>query len=133
MNENSYGVLKSKIIDIHEHRGDCPHFHIHTLGDKVHYRISINVESQLPPNEVLYYIDKDFHNDITSKICDFPLGFTAITEDVKTQYGIDYLKGDMVDISSLQPIPDQLPGPDNDVNEKLYSIMQEVMEDKDSI
>lgn len=133
MNENSYGVLKSKIIDIHEHRGDCPHFHIHTLGDKVHYRISISVESQLPPNEVLYYIDEDFHHDITSKICDFPLGFTAITEDVKTQYGVDYLKGDMVDIRSLQPIPDQLPGPDNDLNEKLYSIMQKVMEDKDSI
>jgi uncharacterized protein YukJ len=133
MQEGFYGVLKSKILDIHEHRGDCPHFHIHTVGDKVHYRISISVESQLPPNEVLYYIDQDFQHTLTRKISDFPFGFTSITEDVKTQYGIDFLRGNIVDITRLQPIPDQLPGPDNDLNEKIYAIMKEALEDKESI
>lgn len=133
MSENSYGVLKCNIIQIKEQHNHLPHFHIHCVSDKVHYRVSINVRSSLYPSEVLYYIDNNFHHPITLKIKDFPFGFTSIIDDIRSEYGLDYLRGSLFKRNKLKPIADQLPGPDNDLNEKIFTIVSKAMNTNDYV
>lgn len=129
LKESNYGVLKCNILNIREQHNHSPHFHIHCAGD-MNYRVAINVRSSIYPSEVLYYIEKKFRHPITSKIIDFPFGFTDINDDVKTKYGLDYLRGKLFNKKFLKPIASQLPGPNNDLNEKIYDLLSKGINNK---
>jgi uncharacterized protein YukJ len=129
----SYGVLKCSIVEVTQIKGMTPHFHIHAIADGVHFRIAINTKSDIYPYDVLYYIDSDFKNELTEKLSKFPLGFYAIGPNVKEEYGLDYIRGNLLDIKNMQPLPDVMPGPDNDLNEKIRNITHKALQSKNAI
>lgn len=129
----NYGVLKCTIIETIPIKGDNPHFHIHAIADGVHFRIAINIKSEICPYDLLYSIDYDFQNELTKKLSEMPLGFYNIGPNVKREYGLDYIRGNLLDIKNMQPLPDVLPGPDNDLNEKIRSITDKALENQKTI
>jgi uncharacterized protein YukJ len=133
MQDNNYGVLKCRILETHQVRGNFPHFHIHAIADGIHFRVSINIKSEIRPYDVLYYIKNDFKNDLTAKLTELPYGFNAIGPNIKKDYGIDYIRGNLFDINKLQPLPDKEPGPDNDLDEKIRSITHKALQNQESI
>jgi uncharacterized protein YukJ len=131
--QNNYGVLKCSIIETYQISGKSPHFHIHTIADGVHYRVAINIKSQLRPYEVLYFIDYNFQNNLVSKLLELPFGFTIINESVKQDYGLDYKRGNLFNLKDLRPLPDQYPGPNNDLNEKIYEIAHKALNSMEAV
>ena len=130
--DEEYGVLKCKIVETTGIKGKTPHFHIHGFADGIHYRISVNIQSESPPYDMLYYIDYDFKNIITEKLSLLPFGFNAIGPNIKEELGLDYARGDLFDLSKLTPIPDSLPGNDNDLEEKIRAITHKALQKQQS-
>ena len=130
--EDNYGVLKYKIIETTGVKGKTPHFHIHGFADGTHYRTSINISSEAPPYDMFYYIDYDFSNALTDKLSQLPLGFNAIGPNIKEELGLDYIRGNLFDISKLQTLPHTLPGPDNDLDEKIRDITHKALRNQNT-
>ena len=49
---DAYGVLKGRPINRQLASGANPHYQIHIVDDTTHYRIAVNVTSQLAPSEL---------------------------------------------------------------------------------
>jgi len=131
--DKSYGLLKCTILETTAIKGDSPHFHIHVIADGMHFRIAINIKSETYPYDLLYYIDDDFQNELTAKLSEIPFGFYPIGPNIKKDYGLDYIRGNLLNIKNMQPLPDVLPGPDNDLNEKIRNITHKVLENPETI
>lgn len=132
MDEN-YGVLKCKIVETTQIKGPTPHFHIHAIADGVHFRVAINIKSQIYPYDVLYFIDHDFQKELTTKLSKLPFGFYTLGQNVKEEYGLDYISGNLLNIKDMKPLPDLLPGPDNDLNEKIRDITHKALQNQQSV
>jgi uncharacterized protein YukJ len=131
--DTNYGVLKCKIVETTQIKGENPHFHIHTIADGVHFRVAINLKSEIYPYDVLYSIDYDFQNVLTTKLSNVPLGFYAIGPNVKEEYGLDYIRGNLFDIKNMKPLSHALPGPDNDLNEKIRDITDKSIQNQEAV
>ena len=127
---NKYSVLKGKAIDSRLASGRNPHYQIRVVDEKVEYRIAVNVQS--PDNSDLeYIISSHWTHPIHDDLKEIPFGIHPI----KSQPGglaLDYIRGNIVDPRLFVPIPMSVPGPDNDLNEKLDHYVQRAMADEDS-
>lgn len=113
-----YGVLKGKAINKIIGQGSSPHYEVHLIDDTADYRIAINVKSNLAPSELLYLVVDDFKHPILEKIKYLESGFTPL-ESAPNQMALDYIRGNLFDPGHLRPLPHNIPGPDNDLNEKI--------------
>ena len=115
---HSYGVLKGRPIDVRSGRGSAPHYQIRVVDDTTDYRIAVNVKSKLSPSELLYLVDENFRHPITESIKELKPGFTPI-KNVPGETALDYIRGNLFNKDLMTPLPYAVPGPDNDLNEKI--------------
>jgi uncharacterized protein YukJ len=127
-----YGVLKGKAIERMLGAGNSPHYQIHIVDDDTDWRIAVNVKSQVQPSELEYLIDDQFDHPILEKLAGLPLGFTTLQSKPDTG-ALDFIRGNLFDRTKMRPLPFDLPGFDNDLNEKLDGIVQRAMATEDSI
>ncbi len=128
-----YGVLKARPVDRRlgvDNRS--PHYQIHMVSGDFDHRIAINVKSQLAPSEVLYFINDHFEHPITEILTELSDGFTALPR-TPTGGGLDFIRGNLFDPMQMIPLPNNVPGPDNDLNEKLDNIVQRALADEAAI
>ncbi len=114
----NYGLLKGRPIDKRLGFGSNPHYQVHVIDETIDYRIAVNVKSKLSPSELLFLVDEDFDHPITQDLADAPLGFTSLTSEPGGK-ALDYIRGNLFDRTAMVPLPHNVPGPDNDLNEKL--------------
>ncbi|MDW7731082.1 MAG: DUF2278 family protein [Methanolobus sp.] len=117
MSLESYGVLKGKPKDWRYGTGRSPHFQILVQDGQMEHRIAVNVRSNVPPSELLYFIDDDFSHPIISKLEGFDMGFKSLEH--QRDMSLDYVRGGLFDLSSMESLNHNIPGPDNDLNEKI--------------
>jgi uncharacterized protein YukJ len=129
---NSYGVLKGKAIEVRLGAGESPHYQVRIIDDTTDYRIAINVKSQLAPSEVEYAILERFQHPITARAVAWPLGFTSLASKPDTG-ALDFIRGNLFNRSLMRPLPANLPGFDNDLNEKIDRIMQRAISDEAAV
>jgi uncharacterized protein YukJ len=127
-----YGVLKGSIIDRRLGSGGNPHYQVHVVDEETHWRLAINVESQLQPSEVAYYVADPFAHPIVDRIKDLKPGFHEL-ESKPDSGALDFIRGNLIrDFREMVPLPANLSGPDNDLNEKLDGYVQRAMADEDA-
>jgi len=119
MTLKEYGVLKGKAIDSRNGEGNSPHFQILIIDDEWRHRVAVNVKSKAMPSELLYYIDEDFNHPATSDLQSLSFGFHEL-ESRSGQIALDFIRGNLFDILKMKPLPHDIPGPDNDLNELLH-------------
>lgn len=120
MNRYRYGVLKAKAIRSIHGFGSQPHFHICLQDDQgVQYRASINIRSKAYPSELLYWIGACLPDEAEA-LKNLPSGFTPIEHHLPVR-GLDFVRRPMVRREDMVPMPASLPGPDNDLNEKIVA------------
>ena len=69
-----YGVLKGKAVAAKREEGSSsPHYQVHIVANTTHYRIAVNVMSQLSPSELLFLVNDNFRHPITGALPDLPL------------------------------------------------------------
>jgi uncharacterized protein YukJ len=120
-----YGVLKGKAIDTMNGQGSKPHFQV-KVSDEDLFRIAIDVKSQVEPSTVLYYVDDDFNHPILKELMDLPFGF----QELKSRPGgvaLDFIRGNLFDVTQMKLLPYNLPGPDNDLNELLHKYVEKAV------
>lgn len=128
MSLNKYGVLKGKAVDVMMGSGENPHYQIHIRDEEgVDYRIAVNIESQSYPSEVLFYVGEDFNSEDISKLPALKHGFTLIKEN-NPDIGLDYVRGNLFVPQKMVPLPADIDGADNDLNEKLQFYVKEALE-----
>ena len=128
----NYGILKGKAIEVRQGSGQSPHYQVYVVDDTTDYRIAMNVQSALSPSELEYLIDDRFKHPITSLLEEIPLGFTKIANKPGTT-ALDYIRANLFDREKMQVLPFNLPGLDNDLNEKIDSVMQRAVADEEAV
>ncbi len=124
-----YGVLKGKAINKIIGQGSSPHYEVHLIDDTTDYRIAVNVKSNLEPSELLYLIIDDFKHPILENLVYLDTGFTAL-QSAPNKMALDFIRGNLFDPSQMRPLPHNIPGPDNDLNEKIDAYVQRAIGDE---
>ena len=99
------------------------------IDNTTDYRIAINVKSQFAPSEVEYVILEHFEHPILETARQFPLGFTKLPSKPASG-ALDFIRGNLFDRTQMRPLPHNVPGFDNDLNEKIDRVMQRAIADE---
>lgn len=127
-----YGVLKCKAIDRRLGTNQNTHYQIHVSTNNENFRIAVNVKSQLNPSELLYCTIEHFQHVMTTDLPALPFGFTPLASKPDGQ-ALDYIRSNLFDRRDMVPLAFDIPGRDNDLNEKLDFYIRRAMETDDAI
>jgi uncharacterized protein YukJ len=127
-----YGVLKGRAIAAkREEDQSSPHYQIHIQAGSTHYRIAVNVKSQLSPSELLFLVDDRFHHPITANLPSLEDEFTLLSSKPGGQ-AVDFIRGNLFDRSDMRLLPPNLPGPDNDLSDRIEHYVKRAMQEEDA-
>ncbi len=128
----NYGVLKGKAIDSRAGVGASPHYQVHLVDDMTDYRIAINVKSRLAPSELLFCMDEHFSHPLLEDLVRQPYGFTRLARN-PGGVALDYIRGNLFDRVDMRPLAHSIPGPDNDLNEKIDTYIRRAIGDAQAV
>lgn len=124
-----YGVLRGRPTQAKvENDASSPHYQVLVEAMGIKYRIAINVKSQKSPSELLYLINHDFKHPILPEVNAVSEGFTQIPSK-KGGIALDFIRGNLFDRGAMKPLPHNVPGPANDLNELLDAIIKQAITD----
>ena len=126
-----YGVLVGRPIDRRIGSGQSPHYQIHMVDNDTDYRIAVNVQSS-DKSSVEYVVNEHFEHPMLPDLAALALGW----HDLKSKPGgvaIDFIRANVVDRTQFVPLPFNIPGPDNDLNEKVDAQVQRAMGDESAV
>jgi uncharacterized protein YukJ len=119
MSLKHYGVLRGRVIGAaREDDADTPHYQVHVTAAGVAYRLAVNVKSQLSPSELLFIVVEDFRHPLTDKLPALAEGFSAPPRQPGTA-ALDFIRGNLFNRLDMRLLPSSLPGPDNDLSDRL--------------
>ncbi len=127
----SYGVFKGRAIDRRLGSGGSPHYQVHLVDQSNDYRIAVNVASQLQPSELEYLIDSEFRHPIVEALHELTPGWKALPSK-PGGIALDFIRGNLFDPRRMRKLAFNVPGPDNDLNEKIDHYIQRAMADEDA-
>ncbi len=127
-----YGVLKGSAIDRRLGAGQSPHYQVRLVDGEADYRIAINVQSKLAPSELEYLVDDQFQHPITEGLSALASGFTAL-QGASSGLSLDFIRGNLFDRERMTPLPHDVVGPDNDLNDKLDHYFQRAILDESAV
>ena len=127
----NYGVLKGRAIGSRPGTGPSPHYQINVVAGAAQYRVAVNVKSQLAPSELLYLVVEDFRHPLTVGLSELSHGFSEVPSRPGA-IALDFIRGNVFHRSEMRPLPHSVPGPDNDLNEKVNAYVQRSVDDEDS-
>lgn len=128
----NYGVLKGRPIDRRLGAGSTPHYQIRMVADGEAFRIAINVKSKQSPSELLYLVDDRFQHPICEGLANLDEGFHPLPSN-PLGGGLDYIRGNLFRPTQMVPLPHNVDGPDNDLNEKFDALVQRALADESAI
>lgn len=131
----SYGVLKGRVVDRQmELEESSPHFQVHVMAARQDFRLAINVKSVLAPFDLLYFVNDNFQHSITDRLEKLDFGFNVIQEKDRKAEGIalDYIRGNLFNVTQMKPLPFNKPGADNDLNELIDLYIQRAIASPDA-
>lgn len=128
----NYGVLAGRPVDRRLGSGKNPHYQIHVVDETTDYRIAVNVKSQESPSEVEYLIDDRFRHPMLPALAALDFGWHPIAPK-PGGIAIDFIRANVLDRTKFVPLPFNVSGPDNDLNEKVDAQIQRAMADEDAV
>ena len=128
----NYGVLKGKAVATRPGTRDNAHYQVHLIDELHDWRIAVNVLSAVSPSEVAYVVVERFIHPVIDRITPLPLGFNPLAARPDSG-ALDFIRGNLFDRDQMVPLPFDVPGADNDLNEKIDRIMQRAVIDESAI
>lgn len=127
-----YGVLKGQAVDRRLGIGSKPHYQIRLVDQTTDFRIAVNVKSQTEPSELLYFINPNFQHPITERLIPLELGFHEV-QSQPDGLALDYIRGNLFNVSDMKPLPYDVAGPENDLNELLDTYIQRALAEENAL
>lgn len=128
----NYAVLKGSVVGRSLATSNNAHYQIHVVDETTDYRIAVNVKSKLSPSDLQYVVVSRFEHPITAKLADLAVGVHPV-ERKPDGVALDYIRGNLFDPRDMRVLPMSVDGPDNDLNEKLDSLVQRTMGSEDAL
>jgi uncharacterized protein YukJ len=126
----TYGVLRGTVVDHRLATTANAHFQLHiTDASGTSFRIAVNVESDVAPSELEYLIDSAFAHPILPEVAALPSGWTALAGEAGG-VALDFIRANLFTREDLRTLPFDVPGPDNDLNEKLAHYVRRAIADE---
>lgn len=114
-----YGVLVGTAVAARrEGDDDTPHFQVQIRAAGTSFRIAVNVKSNVHPSELLYLIKDDFRHPLLARLADLREGFAQLPSQPGGM-ALDFIRGNLFDRSQMRLLPHDLPGPDNDLSDRI--------------
>lgn len=115
----NYGVLVGAALDRRREPGqETPHYQILLQALACKYRIAVNVESAMPPSELLYVVYEDFRHPILPELEGLPEGWTPIASS-PGGLALDYIRANLLRREDTRLLPPDAPGESNDLADVL--------------
>ncbi|WP_148714441.1 DUF2278 family protein [Chitinolyticbacter meiyuanensis] len=127
----NYGVLKGRPVARKLGAGQSPHYQVHVVDDTTDYRIAVNVASALSPSELEYLIESHFQHPFLDQLAALPIGWHTLPHQPGGP-ALDFIRANLFDPRKLVPLPFNVPGPDNDLNEKIDHYIQRALADEEA-
>ncbi|HEY5869453.1 MAG TPA: YukJ family protein, partial [Candidatus Tectomicrobia bacterium] len=96
------------------------------------YRAAINVMSQDKPSEVLYLLAEPYDHPVLAGLQELTPGFHPLPSQPGS-HALDFVRGNLFVPTHMRPLPFNVPGTDNDLNEKLDRIVQQALADEETL
>jgi uncharacterized protein YukJ len=126
-----YGVLAGRPIDRRLGTGSNPHYQIHIVDNDTDYRIAVNVQSS-DKSAVQYLVRDHFEHPILAHVAELAPGWHPLPSK-PGGIAIDYIRANIGTPEEFVPLPFNIPGPDNDLNEKVDAQIQRAMGDEEAV
>jgi uncharacterized protein YukJ len=127
-----YGVLVGRVLDTRrEDDPSSPHFQIRVKAADTDYRIAVNVKSQTSPSELLFIVAEDFDHVVTDRLVTLGDGFASVDKR-PGGLALDFIRGNLFDRLDMRPLPPNLPGPDNDLSDRLAHFVDRARNEADA-
>jgi uncharacterized protein YukJ len=128
----SYGILKGSVVDSRrEDHANSPHYQVHVHADGTSYRMAVNVKSRVSPSELRFLVDDRFRHPVVDGLPDLPHGFTELRSE-PGGLALDFIRGNLFDRLQLRPLPHNLPGPDNDLSDRVEHYVARARQEQDA-
>jgi uncharacterized protein YukJ len=129
---SNYGVLKGRIVECRQERDDfMPHYQVLIRADGVSYRASINVQSSDRRRpDLLFDVEEDVRHPLVQRLALLDEGFHPGSPG-PDGLNVDYVRSGLVNRGQLRSIPHDVPGANNDLNEKLDALVRHAIDDPD--
>jgi len=129
----AYGVLKGTVVG-HLRNADDDHYQILVRADKTLHRVASNVKSSAPkaPSTVLFLSTTSLPQPLTEALKALPAGYRKLPSR-PGGVALDYVRSGVVKTKSLQPVPPDQPGADNDLKDLLEAAVLKAMKEEGSL
>jgi uncharacterized protein YukJ len=119
-----YGMLKGRVArGIPEHRGSTPHFQVLVHAAGTPFRVAVDTRSKdRVAADLLFFCDDDFRHSFLERLVALDDGFHPLAPN-RESGALDYVRGSLVRREQMRPLPTDLPGRDNDLNEKIGALV----------
>ena len=126
---HAYGVLVGAAMDKRIEAGDrTPHFQIRLRASGTDYRIAVNVRSAQDPPDLLYLADEAFAHPVLASLVGLGDGFHPLPSGPGGA-ALDFIRGNLFDRTLMRTLPSNLPGPDNDLSDRLDHFVSRALTD----
>lgn len=129
----NYGVLKGRTVAAkREEDRSSPHYQVHIVANNTHYRIAVNVLSQLSPSELLFLVNDNFQHPITVNLPGLPLDFTPL-QSTPGGRALDFIRANLFNRLDMRLLPPNLPGPNNDLSDQIEHYVNRAIQEADAL
>jgi uncharacterized protein YukJ len=132
----NYGVLKGTAVQYKRDDDQDPHSELLMNVEGVSFRIAINVRSSRGPVQkrlIEYLILPDIKHPIVDLSRELPEGWNDLQDGVKDGAAIDYIRSNLFRATDMKPITHTLPGPNNDLFERVEDLLQRAIDEEDAV
>jgi uncharacterized protein YukJ len=114
----NYGVLKGRVLERRQERQHgTPHFQLLLDAGGTRFRVAVGTRSYRGAPDLLYHARQGFQHPQLAALAALADGFHPLLPG--DPRALDYVSQRLVRRSEMVALPASLPGPDNDLNEKL--------------
>jgi len=137
-----YSLFKGWVVERQFATYKNPHYQIHAQDRTNDYRISVNVYSSLNHSrrkrlsQVEFVLVENFTHPIVARLEELEPGLYPLTKPEERGPGglaLDFVRGNLFDREKMKPVPFNLPGPNNDLNDYLDKYIQQAIGDNESM
>ncbi|WGZ94384.1 MAG: DUF2278 family protein [Candidatus Thiothrix putei] len=132
MSLKQYGVLVGKATAGKREDGeDTPHYQVKVRSAGVDYRLAVNVKSKGDKPELLYLVADPFEHPILNRLAGLAEGFTLVPSQAGG-VALDFVRGNLFDKDGMRTLPHNLPGPSNDLNDRIEHLVARAISEQDA-
>ncbi|EGF93669.1 hypothetical protein ABI_21100 [Asticcacaulis biprosthecium C19] len=128
MGLKDYGVLKGRIMGYSAERASrkSPHLHMSLDAQGRIFRAAINVKSAEGPSELVYLAASNYVHPQLSLYPSLPPGITHLERRAGSG-ALDFIRGNMFDVSAVTAMPHDAPGHDDDLLDGLEQHLRQAI------